>query len=243
MDHKRITLFAGHYGSGKTNIAVNYALLLASEGKRTAIADLDIVNPYFRTKDSAAELAAAGVDLISSPFANSNVDLPSLPAEAYRLVEDRNLYAVMDVGGDDRGAYALGRYTPYILEEGNYRMVFVANPRRPLTKTPAEALEVMREIEAAGGIPFTALANNANLAHETTPETVLSAIPYMEELSRLSGLPVWMTTAEKTVAAALAGKIPNLLPMVLQKKYFDLPEQRQASEQPHRAPPPRPIFG
>ena len=165
MKHKRVTLFAGHYGSGKTNIAVNYALLLAREGKRAAIADLDIVNPYFRTKDSAAELAAAGVDLISPQFANSNVDLPALPAEAYRLVEDRSLCAVMDIGGDDRGAYALGRYTPFLLEENDYQMAFVANPCRPLTRTPEEAMAVMREIEAAGGLPFTAIVNNANLAH------------------------------------------------------------------------------
>ncbi len=236
MDHKRVTLFAGHYGSGKTNIAVNYALLLAGEGKRTAIADLDIVNPYFRTKDSAAELAAAGIDLISPQFANSNVDLPALPAEAYRLVEDRNLYAVMDIGGDDRGAYALGRYTPFLLEEGNFRMAFVANPCRPLTRTPEEALEVMREIEKAGGLPFTCIVNNANLAHETTAKTVLDAVPYMERLSALSGLPVWMTTAEERVAADLAGRVEDLLPMQLQKKYFDLPEQKGP-------PKARPIFG
>lgn len=236
MNHKRATLFAGHYGSGKTNIAVNYALLLAREGKRVAIADLDIVNPYFRTKDSAAQLAQAGVDLISPQFANSNVDLPALPAEAYRLVEDRSLYAVMDIGGDDRGAYALGRYTPFLLEEGNYRMAFVANPCRPLTATPEEALEVMREIEGAGGLPFTCIVNNANLAHETTADTVLAARPYMEALSRLSGLPVWMTAAEETVAAELAGRLPHLLPMRLQVKYFDLPEQK--------APPKaRPLFG
>lgn len=253
MDHKRITLFAGHYGSGKTNIAVNYALLLSREGKKTAIADLDIVNPYFRTKDSASELEAAGVDLISPQFANSNVDLPALPAEAYRLVEDKSLYAVMDVGGDDRGAYALGRYTPFILEEGNYRMAFVANPCRPLTHTPEEALEVMREIEAAGGLPFTAIVNNANLAHETTPETVLEAIPYMEKLSSLSGLPIWMTSAEETVAEKLEKEISNLLSMKLQTKYFDLPEQggpgsagpvvgRQPNDGP-RPPKARPLFG
>ena len=236
MKHKRVTLFAGHYGSGKTNIAVNYALLLAREGKRAAIADLDIVNPYFRTKDSAAELAAAGVDLISPQFANSNVDLPALPAEAYRLVEDRGLYAVMDIGGDDRGAYALGRYTPFLLEENDYQMAFVANPCRPLTRTPEEAMAVMREIEAAGGLPFTAIVNNANLAHETTPETVLEAIPYMEKLSELSGLPIWMTSAEESVAAGLEGKVPGLLPMQLQKKYFDLPEQKGP-------PKARPLFG
>lgn len=232
MEHKRLTLFAGHYGSGKTNIAVNYALQLASEGKPVAIADLDIVNPYFRTKDSAAALAAAGITLISPQFANSNVDLPALPAEAYRLVEDRSTWAVMDIGGDDRGAYALGRYVPYILAENNYRMVFVANPYRPLTRTPELALEVMREIEAACGLRFTDLVNNANLAAETTPEAVLDAVPYMEALSRLSGLPVFLTTAERSVAAGLRGKVEPLLPMTLQEKYFDLPEQR-----------PRPLFG
>ena len=236
MKHKRVTLFAGHYGSGKTNIAVNYALLLAREGKRAAIADLDIVNPYFRTKDSAAELAAAGVDLISPQFANTNVDLPALPAEAYRLVEDKSLFAVMDIGGDDRGAYALGRYTPFLLEENDYQMAFVANPCRPLTRTPEEAMAVMREIEAAGGLPFTAIVNNANLAHETTPETVLEAIPYMEKLSELSGRPIWMTSAEESQAAGLERKVPGLLPMQLQKKYFDLPEQKGP-------PKARPLFG
>ena len=236
MEHKRVTLFAGHYGSGKTNIAVNYALRLAGEGKKTAIADLDIVNPYFRTADSARELAEAGVDLISPQFANSNVDLPALPAEAYRLVEDRSLYAVMDIGGDDRGAYALGRYVPYIREEGDYRMVFVANFSRPLTRTPEEALEVMREIEAACALPFTDIVNNTNLAHETTSETVLHGLGLTEQLSELCGLPVWLTTAEERVAAELAGRLSEVLPMRLQEKYFDLPEQKGP-------PKPRPLFG
>ena len=101
MEHKRLTLFAGHYGSGKTNIAVNYALLLAREGKKVCIADLDIVNPYFRTKDSQKELEAAGIDLISPQYANSNVDLPALPAASYRLVQDKSVYGIMDIGGDD----------------------------------------------------------------------------------------------------------------------------------------------
>ena len=236
MDHKRITLFAGHYGSGKTNIAVNYARLLSREGKRTAIADLDIVNPYFRTKDSARELEEAGVELISPQFANTNVDLPALPAEAYRLVQDRELYAVLDIGGDDRGAYALGRYTPFILEEGNYRMAFVANPYRPLTRTPEEALAVMREIEAAGGLPFTCIVNNANLAHETTIHTVLDSLPYMQKLSELSGLPVWLTSAEERVAEVLAGWVTEILSMKLQEKYFDLPEEKSP-------PRPKPLFG
>ena len=234
MDHKRLTLFAGHYGSGKTNIAVNYAMKLAGEGKQVCIADLDIVNPYFRTKDSAKELEAAGVTLISPQFANTNVDLPALPAEAYRLVTDKSIYGIMDIGGDDRGAYALGRYVPAMKEEGNYRMVFVANCYRPLTRTPEEALEVMREIEAACGLAFTDIINNSNLGTETTPETVLSSLDYMEKLSELSSLPIFATSAVESVAAVLAETTENVLPLRLQEKYFDLPSQKPGN---------RPLWG
>ena len=232
MEHKRLTLFAGHYGSGKTNIAVNYALLLAREGKKVCIADLDIVNPYFRTKDSQAELEAAGIALISPQYANSTVDLPALPAEAYRLVTDKSAYGIMDIGGDDRGAYALGRYVPSILEENNYRMVFVANCYRPLTRTPEEAMEVMREIEAACGLRFTDLVNNTNLGDLTTADTVLGSQEYMEKLSELSGLPVFMTTAKADVAAQL--ELEGVLPLTLQEKYFDLPSQKPGN---------RPLWG
>jgi len=234
MEHKRLTLFAGHYGSGKTNIAVNYALLLAKEGKQVVIGDLDIVNPYFRTADSKKELEAAGVTLISPQFANSNVDLPALPAEAYRLVEDKRIYGIMDIGGDDRGAYALGRYVPAIREENNYRMVFVANSYRPLTRTPEEALEVMKEIETACGLAFTDIVCNSNLGPETTPETVLESVPYMEKLSKLSGLPIFAYTAETRVAEALTGKLEPVISLRLQEKYFDLPSQRPAN---------RPLWG
>ena len=226
MEHKRLTLFAGHYGSGKTNIAVNYALHLAREGKKVCIADLDIVNPYFRTKDSAKDLEAAGIELISPQYANTNVDLPALPAENYRLVQDKSVYGIMDIGGDDRGAYALGRYVPAILAENNYRMIFVANCCRPLTRTPEEALEVMREIEEACKLKFTDIINNSNLASETTPETVLASEGYIRELSRLSGLPVFATSAEASVAEALADRIPDMIHLRLQEKYFDLPSQK-----------------
>ena len=232
MDHKRLTLFAGHYGSGKTNIAVNYAIALAREGKPVCIADLDIVNPYFRTADSAHELQEAGVQLISPQFANSNVDLPALPAQAYRLVQDKSVYGVMDIGGDDRGAYALGRYVPSIKEEGDYRMVFVANCCRPLTPTAEEALEVMGEIEAACGLTFTHIVNNSNLGPETTAQTVLDSRPFIEKLSRLSGLPVWLTTAEETVARQLT--LSDVFPLRLQEKYFDLPSQKPVA---------RPLWG
>ena len=221
MEHKRVTLFAGHYGSGKTNIAVNYALHLASQGKMVCIGDLDIVNPYFRTKDSAEDLSNAGVELISPQFANTNVDLPALPAEAYRLVEDKSIYAIMDIGGDDRGAYALGRYTPAILAENNYRMAFVANCYRPLTATAEDALEVMREIEAASGLPFTCIVNNSNLGNETTEQTVLDSGTYIQRLCELSELPLWLTAVREDIACGLSMKTAEILPLRLQKKIFD----------------------
>ncbi len=219
---KRITLFAGHYGSGKTNIAVNYALYLKSMGLDVKIADLDIVNPYFRTKDSADVLEKAGIHLISPEFANTNVDLPALPSEVYGLVQNESFYAVMDIGGDDRGAYALGRYRPYILEENNYEMIFVANFYRPLTRTAEEALEVMREIETACGVGFTAIVNNSNLGNLTTADDVSLTKEEADKLSKLANIPVIFTTAVNGVAEKLVGD--NILPLTLQNKYFDIKE-------------------
>ena len=218
MEHKRVTIFVGHYGSGKTNIAVAYAKYLHSLGKRVTIADMDIVNPYFRTKDSKGELARLGIELISSEFANSNVDLPALPSELYGVVENRDRYAVLDIGGDDRGAYALGRFVPYIKEENDYEVIFVANKYRPLTRTPEEALEVMREIEAAGGMKITAIVNNSNLGELTEKETVLSSLDYIKRLSEISGLDVKFTSVKADIAEELDGE--EYFPMTLQEKYF-----------------------
>ena len=219
---KRVTLFAGHYGSGKTNIAVNYAVWLKNQGKDVIIADMDIVNPYFRTKDSIDVLKSNGIELISPEFANSNVDLPALPQEMYRVVQEKSKCAVLDIGGDDRGAYALGRYRPSILEENDYEMVFVANFYRPLTTTPEEALEVMREVEAAAGIKFTAIVNNSNVGGETTVEDLLATTKKAEQLSELSGLPILFTTAEKRLASLLSEKLENVFSLNLQNKYFDI---------------------
>ena len=221
MEHKRLTLFAGHYGSGKTNIAVNYAMLLADEGKKVCIADLDIVNPYFRTKDSEKELTERGISLISSHYANTNVDLPAIPAESYRLVQDKSVFGVVDIGGDDRGAYALGRFADAIKAEGDYRMAFVMNRYRPLTSTVEDTVEIMREIEAASGIKFTCIVNNSNIGSETTRDTVLGSIDFAEKVSAVTGLPIWLHTVEKNIIDGISG-IP-VLPLTLQKKYFDLP--------------------
>ena len=215
---KRLTLFAGHYGSGKTNIAVNYAIHLKDSGLPVVIADLDIVNPYFRTKDSENELKEKGIELLCSPYAGSNLDIPSLPQEMYRAVQDKNTYAVMDIGGDDAGAVALGRFAPFISEENNYEMIFVVNFYRPLTRTAAEAFEIMREVEAVSHLKFTAIANNSNLGEDTTAEDILSTVSETEKLSEMSALPIVMTTAKQELVIALKEKIDNVFPLSLQNK-------------------------
>ncbi len=220
MDYKRLTLFAGHYGSGKTNIAVNYSMYLAGLGLPVTVADLDIVNPYFRTKDSASVLEKAGIELISSPFANSNLDVPAMPPEVYRLVADRTRFGVLDIGGDDRGALALGRYVPMIKAENDYEMLFVINKSRPLTRDVAGTIEVMQEIEEACGLPFTAIVNNTNLGKATTAEDILSSEGYAFAVAERAGLPIKMTTVNHTLLQTLPAG--NYFPLHLQELYYEI---------------------
>lgn len=212
---KRITIFSGHYGSGKTNVAVNYALWLNEKVNAVSIADLDIVNPYFRTKDSMKILEEKGIKLISSEYANSNVDVPALPAETYGMLHNKNQHCVIDVGGDDRGALALGRYSDGIMEDGDYELLFVINKYRPLTRNADMTLEIMAEIEKACHMKFTAIVNDSNLGDETTAEDVLESISYANEVSEKASLPIKMTTVKSDLYDALKDKIENLMPIEL----------------------------
>ena len=217
-DFKRLTLLCGHYGSGKTNVAVNLAIHLKKQYNNLVVADLDIVNPYFRTKDSLDDFKKHGIELICSEYANTNVDIPALPADMYRLTTDKSLTAVIDVGGDDRGAYALGRLVPEIKAEENYEMLMVINGYRPLTPDATSTIEVMREIETACKLKFTGLVNNSNVGELTTSEYVINSMAYANEVSKQSGLPIVMTTVKAELYDELKDKIDNLLPMTLQAK-------------------------
>lgn len=217
-EFKRITLLCGHYGSGKTNVAVNMALSLRKQRERVAIADLDIVNPYFRSKDSISDFQDNGIRLICSEYANSNVDIPALPQDMYAITDDKELSVIIDVGGDDRGALALGRLAPKIIEENDYEMLMVINCYRPLTRDAVSTIEVMREIEYAGHIKFTGIVNNSNLGVATTPEDVLKSIEYAKEVSKQSGLPLVYTTVNENIYNDLCDKIENLLPLSLQAR-------------------------
>ncbi len=215
---ERLTIVTGHYGSGKTTFALNYACDLAAAGRPVTIVDLDIVNPYFRTKDSQRDLEQAGIRFICSEYANSNVDIPALPQTLYAITDDRELSCILDIGGDDRGALALGRLAPALLEENDFEMLFVVNFYRPLTTTADDALEVLREIEYAGHLPFTGIVNNSNLGDETVPDTVLRTTERTRELCEKSGLPLRFTSVNHPLVPALRDTIPTLIGLDLQAK-------------------------
>ena len=199
MNFKRITIVSGHYGSGKTNIALNLALDLKKMYNKVAISDIDIVNPYFRTKDSEDILKGQGIRLICSEYANSNVDIPALPQEMYSVTDDKELYSILDVGGDERGALALGRLSPMIREENNYDMFYVVNKFRPLTRDISSAKQVFDEIETACKLKFTGIINNSNLGKETTAEDVLSTVEFAENLAKTVNLPLVFTSVSENV--------------------------------------------
>ena len=218
MQEKRITIFSGHYGSGKTNIAVNHALSLKALHDKVVIADIDIVNPYFRTKDSEALLRENGIRLICSSYANSNVDIPALPAEIYAVTDDKSLHAVLDVGGDERGALALGRLVPAIKEENDYEMIFVLNAYRPLTHDLDGALSVMKEIEAACSLRFTALINNSNLGAETTEEDIRASLALAQRVAEEAQIPFWYTTVHESLWQYFSAESDRYRPILLQKR-------------------------
>ena len=197
MFDKRVTVFMGHYGSGKTFVAVNYAIALKKVGKQVSIYDLDIVNPYFRTVDALKTLEKEGVELVVSPFAETNVDIPAMNAQSYKMVDDKRRFAVADIGGDDRGALALGRFRDKIKEENDYDALWVVNKFRPETRTIEDAIAIKEEIERAGKLPFTAIVNNANLGKDTTVEDIIEGVQFTEELSKITGLPVKFTAVRE----------------------------------------------
>ena len=149
------------------------------------------------------------MDLVVSPFAETNVDIPAMNSASYKMVDDLSRFAVIDVGGDDRGALALGRLAPKLEEENNFDMYYVINKFRPLTKDAQSTIEVMKEIEFACKLKFTGIINNSNLGNETTCEDVIGSLAYANEISQITSLPIIMTTVKEELYQTLKDKIAN----------------------------------
>lgn len=195
---KNISIITGHYGSGKTNIAVNLALDIKKSGKNVTIVDLDIVNPYFRTADFKQLLQDHGIKTIIPTYANTNLDIPALPASINAVFNNNDDYIIIDVGGDDAGAIALGRYSNEI-KKHDYDLYYVINKYRYLTKNADEAKEILSEIESVSNIKATKIINNSNLGEETTLETVTNSFDFAKEVSEKSELPIAFTCLKKDI--------------------------------------------
>lgn len=225
MFEKRISIFIGHFGSGKTEVAVNYALKLAEADYKAAIVDFDIVNPYFRTADAKDELEKNGVRVVLPMYANTNVDVPAIPPEIYSLFENKEYKVVLDVGGDDLGAKAVARFKEEILSD-DYEMYFVINTRREMTSTPEKIMEMIYMIEESGNIKVTKLINNSNLLDETTPEILLEGNEIISQVSQKLNIPIAITAGMEEVLETLDNKAfsgSELLPM---RKQIHLPWNR-----------------
>lgn len=218
MFEKRINIFTGHFGSGKTEVAVNYALKLAEADYKTAIVDFDIVNPFFRTADAKEELERNNIWVILPMYANTNVDVPAIPPEVYAMFQKKEYKAVLDVGGDDLGAKAVSRFREEILSD-DYEMYFVINTRRGMTDTPEKIMEMISLVEESANIKVTRLVNNTNLLEETTPEILLEGNRIISKVSEKLGIPIGITAGMEEVVENMIGEMLGgscILPMTKQ---------------------------
>ena len=205
---KKINIVTGHYGSGKTNFSVNLAVSLADKGERVTVVDLDIVNPYFRSADFGELFSGKNVELVAPMYANSNLDIPAISFDLERIVSEDG-YVVIDVGGDDAGAIALGRYAEaFSAYTDKIDMLYVVNCRRFLTRTADEALELMYEIEAAANMKHTAIVNNTNLLYETTAEVLEQSEGFAKEIAEKAGLSIYCTCVPLGIAAEVTNPFP-----------------------------------
>jgi len=218
----RVVIVSGHFGTGKTEFSVNYVMDLARENYHTMLADIDIVNPYFRSRERRRQLQDAGVRLISSSQECSDADVPSLPAELLTLLEDRSYRGVLDVGGDSAGARVLARFQPKIIQE-DYCLLFVLNANRPEVRTVEQALLYLRSIESVTGLVCSGIINNTHLCAETTPHEIIKGAELARQVSEASGIPVVCHVAERRLCGEESLSGLQLFPIdIYMKKPWEL---------------------
>ena len=205
MYQRRVIIFVGHFGSGKTEIALNGALELAAAGSRVTLADLDVVKPYFRSRSARAILSDAGVDLLAPTGANVHADLPIIVPQIRSCLRDDHSRLILDVGGDDLGARVLGSLSD-VIPFDDTDCLLVLNFRRPSTPDPERSAAMVREIEAVGRVPVSGLISNTHLMDETTPEVVLEGYRQALETARLVEVPLVAITVEEELAVVLEGE-------------------------------------
>lgn len=202
---KRINIITGHYGSGKTEVALNMALKLKEEHENVVICDMDIVNPYFRTNDERELLMSRGIRVISPDYASTNIDIPVLPGDILSVFSDKSVYAVLDLGGDDDGAVALGQYHRFLKDE-DYDMFFVLNTLRPDTAEIKDIKELSKNIELISRAGITALINNTNLSYLTESHHLVQSLKFSEEAAEEIGVELRYVAGTREILKDLPAK-------------------------------------
>jgi hypothetical protein len=222
----RIRVFTGHFGSGKTEIALNYALKLNDEGKKVVIADLDIVNPYFCTRDEKELLENKGIRVVATPKEYSNAELGTIPLNTVSVFDDKSSEVVLDVGGDEQGSVALGQFNRFFNLEA-YDMYFVINTARPSTSNTEDIIEYIKEIERASRLKVKYLINNSNLSFETEIRHITNGQEIIREVSAKTGLPIRYTVVREDLIDKLPEQMDGeLLPI---KTYMQPPWPEELS--------------
>ena len=189
-DDKRVRLFIGHYGSGKSEVSINYVTKLRElVGGEVAIADLDVVNVYFRSREKKDMMKQLGITPIDSSIQTTTLDVPAVSAEVMRPLHDNKVNYVVDVGGDNVGARVVGRFSEHF-KESDYDMFCVVNANREKTQTAQEVLGYIDSMEAASKLKVTGLINNTHLLRETTIEDVLKGQEIVREVAKIKNLPI-----------------------------------------------------
>lgn len=203
MKDARIRVFIGHYGSGKTEFAVNYAMALSKQTKGVALCDLDIVNPYFRSREKASLLEENGIQVISGARGHDiNLDVPMISPSVLAPLQDESKQVILDVGGDSVGARVLARFAAY-LKPGKYDMFFVLNANREQTQDVQGVLSHIRNIEDTVGAKVTGLINNTHLLRDTDTDEVLKGQKLAEEVSTITNIPIRYISALEKVTRQL----------------------------------------
>lgn len=189
-DDKRVRLFIGHYGSGKSEVSINYVTRLREvvDGE-VALADIDVVNVYFRTREKKDLMRQLGITPIDSSIQTTTLDVPAVSAEVMRPLHDDKVNYVLDVGGDNVGGRVVGRFAEHFKSD-NYDMFFVINANREKTQTANEVLGYIDAIEASSKLKVTGLVNNTHLLRETTVEDVLKGQEVAREVSKIKNIPI-----------------------------------------------------
>lgn len=224
-----VTVFYGLYGSGKTEISINYALRLREQGMDVTIVDLDAVTPYFRVRDVRDHLVSQGIVVVAPKESVRHADLPVLPEGVRTALGREEGAVVIDVGGDPTGARVLGGLSDALSKEA--KGYFVVNSRRPFTRTVEDAAKAVEKISASAGLTATGLVANTHLTDETTVEDVVYGAAFARELGQRIGLPVAFCAAPKELEthkdeiAARTQGLPVLWLRRFLKKPWEVDEQ------------------